>query len=253
MIELKTPTEIEVMREAGRRLAHILEILSDEVCVGMTTNALDKRSHELILAAGCTPAFLGYRPHGAKKGYPKTLCTSVNDVVVHGVPSEYVLKDGDLLKLDLGLVFHKLYVDSAVTVPVGKVTHEVKKLIRVTRETLAQGIQEAYAGKTLGDIGYAIHARVSREKCAVVEGLTGHGIGRQLHEDPYVLNVGRRGEGKKLEVGMVLALEPMVSLGEGAIKQIKDESYATKDGSLAGHFEHTVAITKDGPRVLTRI
>lgn len=253
MVILKTAAEIEVMTEAGRRLAQILEVLVGETKTGVTTKFLDERSEAMIRSAGATPAFLGYKPTGARKAYPATLCVSVNDVVVHGTPSDYVIRDGDLVKLDLGLVFHGLYVDAAVTVPVGNVTAEAKKLVRTTAEALAAGIKAAQPGNTLGDIGYAIERVVAKTSFSIVQSLTGHGIGRKLHEDPYVFNTGKPGHGEKLEVGMALALEPMVAVGSGKVKQIHDDGYATVDRSLAAHFEHTVVITKDGPRVLTRI
>jgi methionyl aminopeptidase len=172
--------------------------------------------------------------------------------VVHGQPSDYALQDGDLVKLDLGLIYKGLYLDSAVTVPVGKVTAEAKKLIAATQAALEAGIAEAWIGKTLGDIGYAIEAVVKKNKFGTAEGLIGHGIGQSLHEDPAVFNFGKRGDGETLQEGLVIAIEPMVTVGSGATITRKDDSFATRDGSLAAHFEHTVAITAAGPRVLTR-
>lgn len=253
MITIKSLAEIEVMSEAGKRLAQILEILRSEVRPGITTNYLDKRSEEMIRSMGAEPAFLGYKPSGAKKAYPATICVSINDVVVHGTPSEYIIKDLDLVKLDLGLIFHKFYVDSAVTVPLGKVSEEARKLTETTKRALDRAIEAARPGNTLGDIGSAVEQVVSKTNFSIVKSLTGHGIGRKLHEDPYVFNTGKPGEGEKLEVGMVLALEPMLAIGTDKVKQLNDDGYATADGSLAAHFEHTVAITERGPRVLTRI
>jgi methionyl aminopeptidase len=254
MLDLKTPAEIEIMAEGGRRLAEVLHALKDEVAIGVTTKHLDRVAYQMIHKLGAKPAFLHYRPAGSKKSYPYTLCASLNEVVVHGQPSDYAIEDGDIIKLDLGLIYKGFYLDSAITVPVGAVSREGKKLIAVTEEALAAAIEEAYIGKTLGDVGYAIEAVVEKNKFAIAEGLIGHGIGRSLHEDPAVFNFGKRGDGEPLEAGMVIAIEPMViaSAKSGATITRKDDSYATRDGSLAAHFEHTVAITKDGPRVLTK-
>lgn len=253
MVVLKTPDEIELMAEAGRRLAKILTTLKREVRAGVTTAELDQRAAKMIKEAGCTPAFLGYRPQGARKAYPATLCVSINDVVVHGVPSQYLVRDGDLVKLDLGLVYEGFYVDAAVTIGVGSISSRARKLIAVTREALERGIREARPGKHVGDIGWAIEQFVMRQGLSVVHALTGHGIGRKLHEEPHVPNFGKRGEGIELVAGMVLAIEPMLSAGLGGVYQLTDESYATRDGSLSAHFEHTVAITEKRPRVLTKI
>ena len=241
------------MAEGGRMLAEVLHALRGEVHAGVVTLDLDRMARELILARGAKPAFLHYRPAGAVRAYPYTLCTSVNDVVVHGQPSKYALREGDILKLDLGLQYKGLYLDAAITVPVGEVSREARKLIVATEEALSAGIKEAKAERTLGDVGFAIEKVVKKNKFSVVDGLTGHGIGRALHEDPTVFNVGRKGVGEELEVGMVLAIEPMVAIGGSAIRQLLDESYGTADVSLAAHFEHTVAITESGPRILTKM
>jgi methionyl aminopeptidase len=259
MITIKTPAEIEIMAEGGRRLAEVLRALEKETAVGVTTKHLDRVAYQMIHKLGAKPAFLHYRPVGARREYPYTLCVSVNDVVVHGQPSDYVLADGDIAKLDLGLIYKGLYLDSAVTVLVGgragdSANREAKKLIAATEEALAAGIAEAQVGNTIGDIGAAIEAIVRRNKFSVAEGLIGHGIGRELHEDPAVFNFGKRGDGEPLEEGMTIAIEPMVvaSAKSGATVVRRDDSYATRDGSPAAHFEHTVAITARGPRVLTR-
>jgi methionyl aminopeptidase len=253
MLLLKTPEEIEVMGEGGWRLGEVLKHLAEETRAGVTTKQLDRMAYQLIHKIGAKPAFLNYRPAGAVKPYPFTLCTSLNGVVVHGQPSEYVVKDGDLVKLDLGLVYKGFYLDAAVTVAVGKVSREAKKLMAATMEALNVGIEAAEIGNTLGDIGAAVQNVARKNKFSVADGLTGHGIGRALHEDPTVFNVGRAGEGETLREGMVLAIEPMIVAGKGALAQLRDESWATADGSLAAHFEHTVAITKRGPKVLTKI
>ena len=268
MAIIKSPAEIELMAEAGRRLGEILAILAAEVRPGLETAFFDEKSSALIKKAGCEPAFLNYRPTGAKKGYPATICVSVNDVIVHGAPSGYVIKDGDLAKLDLGLIWKGWYADAAVTVcalrqssgqavrqgspQTGKIDPLKKRLIETTREALRLGIAAAQPGNTIGDIGFAIENHVRAQGCSVADGLTGHGISRELHEEPYVYNFGKKGQGETLKPGMVIAIEPMVVAGSGKVKQLNDDSYATADGSLAAHFEHTVAVTEKGPRVLTR-
>lgn len=239
------------MAEAGRRLANVLRALKNEVRVGRATKELEAISFKLIKESGSEPAFLGYRPAGSEKAYPYSLCVSINSVVVHGQPSEYVIKDGDLVKLDLGLKLKGFYVDSAITVGVGKISKTAKKMIEATREALAEGIGAAKAGNTTGDIGYAIERCVKKNKFSVVHSLTGHGIGKDLHEEPPVFNFGKPGGGIKLEPGMTIAIEPMVSVGSGKIKQLEDESFVTQDGSLSAHFEHTVLITSNGPQILT--
>lgn len=253
-MDLRTPQEVEIMAEAGKHLAQVLEELRKEVKPGVSTLALDKIAHDLITKMGDDPAFLGYRPAGARRAYPFTLCTSINDVVVHGQPSDSgVLREGDIIKLDLGLRHGGLYSDSAITVGVGSVSHAAKKLMAVTEEALYAGIKEAKPGQTLGDIGFAIQKVVTKNGFSIAEGLTGHGIGLMLHEDPTVFNFGEKGRGDKLVPGMVLAIEPMVTAGQGEILQLRDESYGTADGSLSAQFEHTVAITEKGPVILTKI
>jgi methionyl aminopeptidase len=256
MLILKTPEEIEIMAEGGKRLAEVLRSLASETRAGVTTKQLDRLAYQHIHKLGAKPAFLHYRPTGARKAYPYTLCTSLNDTVVHGQPSDYVVQDGDLVKLDIGLIYKGLYLDSAITVAVGpadNISRETKKLITATQDALIAGIAEARIGKTLGDIGYAIAAVAKKNKCGIAEGLIGHGIGRSLHEDPAVFNFGKRGDGEPLQEGMVIAIEPMFTAGDGATITRKDDSYATRDGSLAAHFEHTGAITKKGPRILTAL
>jgi methionyl aminopeptidase len=257
MITIKTPEEIEIMAEGGRRLAEVLRTLKQETHAGITTRQLDRIAYQAIHKLGAKPAFLNYQPYGARTAYPYTLCASLNDVVVHGQPSDYALAPGDLIKLDLGLIYKGFYLDSAITVFVEgegtdkKRAAEAKKLIAVTSEALATGIDSACVGNTIGDIGYAIARVISKNGFAAAEGLVGHGIGRDLHEDPAVFNVGKRGDGEPLEEGMVIAIEPMIVVGRGATVTRKDDSFATRDGSLAAHFEHTVAITARGPRILT--
>lgn len=250
---IKNTKELELMAEAGRKLAFILKELKKEVRAGVTTEYLDKRTRELLKEIKAKSAFLGYKPHGAKTAYPATLCASVNEVVVHGVPGDYEIKPGDVVKIDMGVVHEGYYSDAAMTVAVEPVNKDTARLLRVTEEALAAGIKAAKPGNTLGDIGWAISERVAKDKFSVVQQLTGHGIGTALHEDPYVFNVGRKGEGDVIRPGMVLAIEPMVAMGKPQVRQLRDDSYAAKDGSLTAHFEHTVAITAKGPVILTKV
>ncbi len=255
MHTLKSAAEIEIMAEGGRILAAVLKSVQSETRVGVTTKHLDTLSRELIKKSGALPAFLGYRSVGSKKPFPATLCISINEVVVHGLPSKREIKEGDIVKLDLGLKYRGFYLDSAVTVPVGKISSGANKLISVTKKALDLAIREAKPGKTLGHIGHAVQSYVEKNGFSVVRSLTGHGIGRGLHEDPSVFNFGKPGTGDEVVPGMVLAIEPMVAMSHppegGRIKQLSDDSFAIADGSLSAHFEHTVAITKNGPRVLT--
>ena len=254
MITFKTPEDIEVMAVGGQKLAAVLAALRKETKAGVVTKDLDTLAHDLIVASDAKPAFLNYHPAGARNAYPWTLCISLNDVVVHGQPSGYVIKDGDLVKLDLGLKYQGWYLDAAITVGVGKISKEAEKLMAATKEALAAGVKAAKIGSTFGDLGFAIESVVRKYGFSVADDLIGHGIGRNLHEDPPVLNFGREGQGEPIEEGMVIAIEPMVVVGSPAVKTLKlDESFATRDGSLAAHFEHTVAITSAGPRILTEI
>ncbi len=251
---IKTEQQIAIMAEGGRRLAEVLAELRDAVRPGVTTLELDRMARLRITGFGDAPSFLHYRPEGAARAYPYTLCASVNDVVVHGQPSDYALREGDIVKLDLGLRHEGLHLDSAITVPVGgmdAVPKDVQKLLAATEESLRAGVKAAAPGNRLGDIGYAI-ARVARKNgFSIAEGLTGHGIGAELHEAPTVFNFGDKGTGLELVEGMVIAIEPMIAIGSGEIVQLRDESWGTRDHSWAAHFEHTVAITAKGPRVLT--
>lgn len=259
MVTIKTPAQIEVMAEGGKRLAEVLRALEAAVAPGVRTLQLDRMAYQMIHKLGAKPAFLHYRPAGARRAYPYTLCASPNDVVVHGQPNDTPLVAGDIIKLDLGLIYKGWYLDSAVTVAVGaegKISRDAKRLLAATRAALAAGIEAAYFGNTIGDIGAAIEAVARKNKVGIAEGLVGHGVGRELHEDPTVFNFGKRGEGEPLELGMTLAIEPMFTLGAdrngvGVTITRRDDSYATRDGSLASQFEHTVAITAQGPRILT--
>lgn len=251
MITIKTQNEINKIKKAGQILAAVAAEVKKSAKEGVALIELDELANQLIKKAGAKPAFLGYRPYGAKRPYPRTICASINDEVVHGIPTAYKLKSGDLLKLDFGVIYEGYYADAAWTIGIGQISPLAQKLIKTTEEALYQGIDAAIAGNTLGDIGYAISNYVKKNGLKVIQGLTGHGIGKALHEEPEVYNEGQKGKGIKLEPGMVLAIEPMVSAGSPYIIQRTDDSFVTEDGSLAAHFEHTVAITERGSEILT--
>lgn len=249
MIILKTPDEIEVMAKASRVVAETLEVLKKAVRAGVTTDELDAIAEAAILSRGAKPAFKGYR------NYPKTLCASVNEQVVHGIPSKRKLKEGDIIGLDLGAIVDGFYGDSAVTVTIGEVTDKTSKLVQVTEEALTVGIEQAVVGRRLSDISHAIQRHVEAAGYSVVTEFVGHGIGRQLHEEPQVPNYGKPGQGPRLQYGMVLAIEPMVNMGGSAVRVLDDRWTAvTADGSLSAHFEHTIAIQASGPaRILSQL
>jgi methionyl aminopeptidase len=247
VIVCKSPAEIERMREANALVAQVLADLAAMVAPGVSTADLDAAAEKSVRAAGAEPAFKGYR------GYPATLCASVNEQVVHGIPSARPLSEGDIISLDMGVKLNGFYGDSAVTVPVGDVSEEASKLLRVTQEALEKGIAQVRLGGRVSDIGHAIQGHVEANGFSVVREFVGHGIGAALHEEPQIANYGEPGRGPRLAEGMTLAIEPMVNLGRPAVKVLADGWTAvTRDGSLSAHFEHTVAVTKDGPLVLTR-
>ncbi len=239
------------MKSAGRILGGVLARLADESKEGVSLLELDALAQKLITENGGESSFLGYRPEGAAKPYPKTLCASLNNVIVHGVPTSRRLKSGDLLKLDLGVKFNGYHADAALTVAIGSVASEARRLLEITKKALMAAILAAKPGARLGDIGAAVEAVAKEAGFRVTQGLTGHGIGRRLHESPSVPNEGVSGTGMVLRPGMVLALEPMLNLGSAEIRQLADESYGTSDGNLSAHFEHTILITKGEAEVLT--
>jgi methionyl aminopeptidase len=246
VIVCKSPAEIEKMRAANQLVAQVLEDLTAMVAPGVSTADLDEAAERKVRAAGAEPAFKGYR------GYPATLCASVNQQVVHGIPNRTPLKAGDIVSLDMGVKLNGYYGDSAVTVAVGPVQDDVAKLLRVTEEALEKGIAQVRVGGRISDIGHAIQAHVEAHGFSVVREFVGHGIGASLHEEPQIANYGEPGRGPRLAEGMTLAIEPMVNMGKPAVKVLADGWTAvTKDGSLSAHFEHTVAVTKNGPLVLT--
>jgi methionyl aminopeptidase len=256
MVTIKTKEEIDILREGGRRLATILHAVAGQVKPGVTTDYLDTVAFDLIQAGGDTSAFLNYRPRGVKRPFPASLCVSINDVVVHGIPNEHphTLKEGDIVSLDLGLIHKGLITDHAVTVAVGSISKEAEKLLDITKKSLAAGIKAAKAGKKTGDVGYAIEKLVRPYGYGIIEELSGHGVGYAVHEDPFVPNFGVPNQGALLKAGMVIAIEPMLTMGEPDII-FEDDEYTvrTSDGSLAAHFEHTIVITEKGSEILTKM
>ena len=235
------------MREAGAIVASTLLVLSQAAKAGVTTLELDKIAHDELIKKKAKPAFLGYH------GFPNSLCISLNNEVVHGIPSgKRRIADGDIVSLDFGCILDGFYADSAVTVAVGKIPAATQKLIEVTRESLAKGIDAMRPGNRLGDVSYAVQKHCEDNGFSAVRDFVGHGIGRALHEDPPVPNYGKAGTGMRLQPGLVLAVEPMVNAGGPEVETLSDGWTAvTKDGALSAHFEHTIAVTQDGPEILT--
>jgi methionyl aminopeptidase len=253
MIQLKSDKDIQGIAESGKIAVLISEELKRAIKPGISLKDLEKIAEEFFKRYNAKPAFLGFRPGGAEKPFPYFICTSVNEVVVHGQPTNYQLKEGDILKIDLGVILNNYYSDTAFTVGVGKITPVAKKLIKATQEALNRAIAVAKPNNTLGDLGFTIEKTADLYGFSVIKVLAGHGVGFSLHEDPMVYNFGERDKGLVLKSGMVLAIEPMLTVGDGRIKKQKDDSYATVDKSLSAHFEHTIAITKKGAKVLTRL
>jgi methionyl aminopeptidase len=246
MIYRKRPDELDAMRRAGRVVAETLCVVRDAVKPGITTAELDAIGEREIRARGAIPSFLGYR------GFPATLCISLNHEIVHGIPGEHVVNDGDLVKLDCGAIVDGFHGDSAMTICVGDVQPEARKLSEVTKQALLAGIEQARVGNRVGDIANAVQTICQAEGFGVVREYVGHGIGRSLHEDPPIPNHGRPGKGIRLQEGMVIAIEPMINIGSHETRLLDDEwTVVTADGSLSSHWEHTIAITEDGPEILT--
>lgn len=254
MIKLKTTEEISLLRTGGRRLAEILAQLKTHALPGTKTIDLENLARELITRGSDESAFLGYRPEGSSLPYPAALCVSINDEIVHGLPSERVLKEGDIVGLDLGLKHEGLFTDMAVTVSVGRVSPEAHNLIMTVEQALEAGIAVALPGKRIGDISATIEQVIKENGFKVVRELAGHGVGYQPHEDPYVPNYGKAGTGDELLPGLVIAIEPMATSGTGAIKVGKDGfTFLTRDGKLATHAEKTIVITETGNEILTTL
>jgi methionyl aminopeptidase len=252
-IPIKTRCEIETMREANRHVAEILLELSEMVKPGITTGDLDRRAEKAIKERGIASSFKGYDPHGLPK-YPAVLCASVNDEIVHGIPGDRELKEGDIVGLDFGISVDGYHGDSAVTMPVGRIDDETQRLLDVTERALACAIEMMRPGNRLSDIGHAVQEQAESAGYSVVRVFAGHGIGRKLHEPPWIPNYGAPSRGPRLMKGMVFAIEPMVNAGSPDVRMLDDEWTAvTADGSLSAHFEHTIVVTDDEPEVLTRI
>ena len=248
MVILKSPDEIEKMRAAGRILASTIQAVSAEVRPGVTPKQLDAIAHHLIAVAGATPSFLGYRD------YPAATCISPNEIVVHGIPNDQPLKEGDIIGLDFGVYLNGYHADSAWTFPVGEVSEATKKLLRVSEESLYEGLKQAKAGNHIGDIAAAVQKHVESNGFSIVRDLVGHGIGQSLHEEPSVPNFGKPGKGPVLKEGMTICVEPMVNSGTWKVKTLADGwTIVTADRRYSAHFEHTIAITKDGPDILTKL
>lgn len=249
----RSKNDIATLREGGALLAHVLQKIIKSVRPGIQTSSLDEIAKKEILAVGGEPSFLNYKSHSAKTHYPAALCVSINDEIVHGIPGERVLKEGDIVGLDIGMKYKDFFTDMAVTVPVGKVSQEAEKLMRVTKKALDIGIDAVHAGARTGDIGEAIQSYVESEGLQVVRELVGHGVGKAVHEEPEIPNWGKRGIGPELREGEVVALEPMIVFGSPRIKVSRDGwAWSTQDGSLSAHFEHTILVTKKGAEILTR-
>ncbi len=245
-IELKSREEIDKMRAAGKLLRQVFNEVAVMVAPGVTTADLDRKARALIEGAGARPAFLGYN------GFPATLCTSVNEEVVHGIPSERELLDGDIVSVDCGLVLGGWYADTATTFGVGEISAKAKKLLQVTEESLYKAIEEMTVGTRIGTVSHAVEKHVEAHGFSIVREYTGHGIGRAMHESPQVPNFGRPDTGFRLQAGLVLAVEPMVNIGTWRTETLEDGwTVITADDSLSAHFEHTIAVTEDGPVILT--
>ncbi|MGD0278646.1 MAG: type I methionyl aminopeptidase [Smithella sp.] len=249
MVILKLPDEIEKARASNRIVAEVLSKLREKVKPGVRTRELDKFAEEIAKKRGAKPAFKGYH------GYPYSLCISVNEVVVHGMPSEEsVLEEGDIVGLDFGVYYQGFFGDATITLPIGKVTEKALRLIQVTEQSLYAGIEQAKDGNRLGDISAAVQCVVEDAGYSVVRDFVGHGIGKNLHEDPQIPNFGKKGRGIELKRGMILAIEPMVNAGKYKVKVLPDGwTVITEDGSLSAHFEHSVAITDNGPDILSKL
>lgn len=248
MIIKKTNEEIKIMREGGKILANIINMIGEKMKPGVSGNRIDKMAERIILKAGGKPAFKGYR------GYPATVCFSVDDVVVHGIPNDGPVEEGQIVGVDLGILYKGFYTDIARTFKIGKVSEEVNNLLDVTKNALKSGINTCVAGNKIGDVSHTIQEIVEQNGYSVVRELVGHGIGRNIHESPEIPNYGESNTGPEIEIGMTMALEPMVNQGKFNVKIDNDQwTVRTMDGKLSAHFEHTIAATDDGPVILTKL
>lgn len=248
IISIKTPEEIRIMAEGGKILAKVMANLEKKVLPGITTKELNRAAESLILKSGGKPSFKRYQ------GFPACLCTSINEEIVHCVPSRRILKEGDIISLDLGIYYKGFHTDMAVTLAVGKISPEAQRLVRITKKALKRGIKKVRPGNTFGDIGNTIQRYVESQGFNVVRELCGHGIGKEIHEEPQVLNYGKRRTGPEIKEGMTFCIEPMVTTGDWKIKKSKDGyGFETQDGSMSCHFEHAMAVTKNGCQLLTEL
>lgn len=246
-IRIKTSSEVDILRKAGKILYSIITQLGSSLTSGMTTKDIDAKALSLMQAHGVKSAFKGYR------GFPGITCLSVNETVVHGIGNQRVIKEGDIVSIDVGIIYNDYFSDSAITVPVGKISPDVARLLEVAEAALYRGIEQAQVNHRLSDISFAVQSYVEMHGYSVVRDFVGHGIGRELHEDPQIPNYGPRGQGPKLEAGMVFAIEPMVNMGKAATKILNDGwTVVTQDGLPSAHFEHCIVITDKGPEILTR-
>jgi methionyl aminopeptidase len=253
MATIKTKQEIKILAEGGHRLNQVMEILLTALRPGLRGDQLEKLTQSAIANFGGKPAFLNYSPNPGEPPFPAALCLSLNDTVVHGIPkSTVILKEGDLIKLDIGMEFRGLYTDMARSAVVGASNPQQRKLMATAKEAFVAALKVAKDGNTLGDIGWAVENRIKANHFFVIKELTGHGVGYSQHEDPWVLNYGVPGKGLKLKTGMVLAIEPMPTVGTSEIIEKDDGSFATADGSLASHYENTIVVTQSGGKVLTK-
>ena len=254
MIILKSLAEIDKIRQSCLIVSEGLHYAAKLIAPGIKTRDVDKEAENFLLRHGAKPAFKGYSQKGGSNKYPASLCISINSEVVHGIPSSRKFKEGDIVSLDFGASYNGFYGDCAITVPVGRVAEQAKRLIKVTKDSLNKAIEQSYIGNRLEDISYGVQSYVEQNGYSVVRDYVGHGIGRSMHEEPQIPNFGKPGRGKRLQEGMVLAIEPMVNEGDYRVKVMNDGlTVKTSDGTLSAHFEHTIAITKKGPVVLTSL
>lgn len=250
---MKSDSEIKILQQGGQRLADVLRKIAKATKSGVSANELDKLAFDYITQLGGKPSFLNYQPDFADEPFPNSLCVSVNETIVHGVPKKNIIfKQGDIVSLDLGMEYQGLFTDMAITIGIGKIEPQFKKLIQITKEALQKAILVCKIGNTLGDIGFTIQSHIEKNGLAVIKNLVGHGVGYFPHEEPAVFNFGQPNQGLKLEQGLVIAIEPMVTFKNGAILEKQDGSFVTANGERACHFEHTIAITKKGPIILTK-
>lgn len=249
-IKLKSEEDIKKLRKSGKILSNTLHSLKNNVKPGIKLGYLDQKAKKFIRESGGEPAFLGYKPAGAKNPYPSSICASVNEEIVHGLPNKKI-RDGDLLTIDIGVKYEGMITDSALTVGVGSINDQAERLIEVTKKTLLRGVKMCRPGGHVGDIGFAIESCVKEHDLRIIKNLTGHGVGFDLHEKPTILNYGEKNTGAELKKGLVIAVEPMVSISSDIAKQREDGSFVTSDGSLSAHFEVTLVITDEGREILT--